>query len=84
MAAAIPKSICRSSLDGYVHASDLDYCILYYGWLRPYCIYHVFEISVLLVYVGFPKAVFLVGDVLVNNFTSLSLSGLMIYGAYVT
>ena len=41
-------------------------------------IYHVFEISVVLVYIGFPMAVVLVGHVLINNFTPLSLSGLML------
>ena len=40
--------------------------------------YHVFEISVVLFYVGFPTVVFLVGHVLVNHFTPLSLSGLML------
>ena len=47
-------------------------------------IYHVFEISVLLIYAGFPMVVFLVGHVLVKHFTPLSLSGLMLYGASVT
>ena len=78
MVATIRESIYRSSLDGYVHASDMDYYTLYYGWLCPYHIYHVFEISVVLLYAGFPTVVFSVGHVLVKNFTPLSLSGLML------
>ena len=78
MAATIPESIYRSSLDGCVHALDLDYCILYYRWLRPYHIYHVFEIPIVLLYAGFPTAAFLVGHVPVKHFTPLSLSGLML------
>ena len=78
MAVTIPESIYRSSLDGYIHALDLDYCILYYGWLHPYHIYHVFDISFLLVYAGFLTIVFSVGHVLVKHFTPLSLSGLML------
>ena len=84
MVATIPDSIYRSSLDGYIHTLDLDYCILCYGWLRPCHIYHVFEISVILLYVGFLTAVFSIGHVLVNNFTPPSLSGLMLYGASIT
>ena len=41
-------------------------------------IYHVSEISVVFIYVGFSMAVFSVGHVLVKNFTPLSLSGLML------
>ena len=41
-------------------------------------IYHVFEISVVFLYAGFSMAMFLVGHVLVKNFTPLSLSGLML------
>ena len=41
-------------------------------------IYHVSEISVVLLYAGFPTAVFSVGHVLVKNLTPLSLSGLML------
>ena len=78
MVVTIPESIYRSLLDGCVHALDLNYCILCYGWLRPYHIYHVFEILVVLFYAGFPTAVFLVGHVLVKHFTPLSLSGLML------
>ena len=78
MVATIPESIYRSSLDGYVHALDLDYCILCYGWLCPYHIYHVFEILVVLVYAGFLTAVFSVGHILIKLFTPLSLSGLML------
>ena len=78
MAVTIPESIYQSSLDGCVHTLDLDYCILCYGWLRPYHIYHVFEVSVVLLYVVFPTAVFSIGHVLVKHFTPLSLSGLML------
>ena len=39
MATTIPESIYWSSLDGCDHTLDLDYCILYFGWLRPYHIY---------------------------------------------
>ena len=69
MAATMPESIHRSSLDGYVHTLDL----LCYGWLRPYHIYHVFEISVVLLYAGSPAAAFSVERVLVKNFIPLSL-----------
>ena len=41
-------------------------------------IYHVFEISFVLLYAGFLMTVFSVGHVLVNNFTPLSLLGLML------
>ena len=41
-------------------------------------IYHVFEISGVLVYAGFLIVVFTVGRVLVKHFTPLSLSGLML------
>ena len=78
MAATIPKSIYRSSLDGCAHTLDLDYCILCYGWLRPYHIYHLFEILVVLLYAGFLTTVFSVEQVLVKHFTPLSLSGLML------
>ena len=78
MAATIPESIYLSSLDGCVHTLDLDYGILCYGWLHPYHIYHVFEISVVLFYADFLMAVFSVGHVLVEHFTPLSLSGLML------
>ena len=74
MAATIPESIYRSSLDGCIHSLDLDYSILYYGWLRPYHIHHVFEILVVLVCAGFPTTVFSVGHVLIKHFTPLSLS----------
>ena len=50
----MPESIHRSSLDGCAHTLDLDYCVLCYGWLRPYHIYHVLEISVVLLYAGSP------------------------------
>ena len=43
MATTIPKSIYRSSLDGCIHALDLDYYILCYGWLRPYHIYIIYS-----------------------------------------
>ena len=36
--------------------------------------YHVFEISVVFFYAGFPMVVFSVGHVLIKNFTPLSLS----------
>ena len=45
MDATIPESIYRSSLDGCIHASDLDYGILYYGWLHPYHISCIWDIS---------------------------------------
>ena len=41
-------------------------------------IYHVFEISAVFLYAGFSMAVFSVGNVLINNFTPLYLSGLML------
>ena len=78
MAVTILESIYRSLLDGCVHALDLDYCILCYGWLHPYHIYHVFDIPVVILYAGFPTAVFSVGHVLVKHFTPISLSGLML------
>ena len=78
MVATIPESILRSSLDGCVHALDLDGCILCYGWLCPYHIYHVFEISVVLLYAGFLTTEFSVGHVLIKHFTPLSFSGLML------
>ena len=78
MVATIPESIYRSSLDGCIHTLDLDYGILCYGWLFPYHIYHVFEISFVLLCTGFPTAMFLVGCILIKHFTPLSLSGLML------
>jgi len=57
---------------------DPDYYVLYYGWLHPYHIHHVLEISVVLLHAGFPAAVFSVARVLVKHFTPLSLSGLML------
>jgi len=76
MVATMPESIYRSSLDGCAHTLDLDYCVLCYGWLRPYHLHHVFEISVVLLHAGSPAAVCSVAHVLVKNFTPLSLSGL--------
>lgn len=78
MAATMLESIYRSSLDACVHALDLDYYVLCYGWLLPYHIYHVLEISVVLLFAGSPAAVFSVMHVLVNHFTPLSPSGLML------
>ena len=78
MAATIPESIYRSSLDGCVHALDLDYYILCYGWLRPYHVYIMYLISFVLLYIGFLTTVLSVGHVLVKHFTPLSLSGLML------
>ena len=72
MAVTMPESIYRSSLDGCAHTLDLDYCVLCYGWLRPYHIYHVLEISVVLLHARSPAAVFLVMHVLVKNCTPLS------------
>ena len=66
------------SLDGCAHAMDLDYYVLCYGWLHPYHIYHVLEISVVLLYAGSLAAAFSVAHVLVKHFTPLSLSGLML------
>ena len=57
MAVTMPESIHRSPLDGCAHTLDLDYCVLCYGWMRPYHIYHVLEISVVLLYAGFPVVV---------------------------
>ena len=68
MDVTMPESIYRSSLDGCAHTLDLDYCVLCYGWLRPYHIYHVLEISVVLLFAGSPAAVFLVTHVLVKAF----------------
>jgi len=65
-------------MDGCVHALDLDYYVLCYGWLCPYHIYHVLEISVVFLYAGSPAAAFSVAHVLVKNFTHLSLSGFML------
>ena len=45
MAATIPESAYWSFLDGCVHASDLDYCVLYHGWLSPYHISCIWDIS---------------------------------------
>ena len=73
MDVTMPESIYRSSLDGYANALDLDYYVLCYGWLRPYHIYHVLEISVVLLYAGSPTVVFSVTHVLVKHFTPLSL-----------
>ena len=84
MAATIPESIYQSSLDSCIHALDLDYYILYYGWLHPYHIYHVFEISVVLSYPGFPTAIFSVGHVIVKHFTPLSLGPHALGGIYYT
>jgi len=78
MAATMPESIYRSSLDGCAHTLDLDYYVLWYGWLCPYHVHHVFAISVVLLYAGFLVAVFSVGHVLVKHFTPLSLSSLML------
>jgi len=72
MAATMPESIHWSSLDGYAHTLDLDYYVLCYGWLRPYHIYHVLEISVVLLYASSPAAAFSVAHVLVKHFTPLS------------
>jgi len=68
MAATMPESIYRPSLDGCTHTLDLDYYVLCYGWLCPYHIHHVFEISVVLLHTGFPTVVFSVGHVLVKYF----------------
>ena len=73
MVATMPESIHRSSLDGYVHTLDPDFYVLCYGWLRPYHIHHVLEISVVLLHAGSPVAVFSVGHVLVKHFTPLFL-----------
>ena len=73
MVATMPESIYRSSLDGCAHTLDLDCYVLGYGWLRPYHMYHVLEISVVLLYAGSPAAVFSVTHVLVKHFTPLSL-----------
>jgi len=74
----MPESIHRSSLDGCVHALDLDYYVLCYGWLCPYHIYHVLEISVVLLYAGSPATVFSFARVFVKHFTPLSLLGFML------
>jgi len=70
----MPESIHGSLLDGCTHALDLDYYVLCNGWLHAYHIYHVLEISVVLLYVGSPAAAFSVAHVLVKHFTPLSLS----------
>jgi len=57
MAATMPESIYRSSLDGCAHTLDLDYCVLCYGWLCPYHIYHILEILVVLLHAGFLEVV---------------------------
>ena len=72
MAVTMPKSIDRSSPDGCAHTLDLDYYVLCYGWLRPYHIYHVLEISVVPLYANSPAATFSVACVLVKHFTPLS------------
>jgi len=84
MVATMPESIYRSSLDGYTRTLDLDYCVLCYGWLHPYHIYHVIEILVVLLHAGSPAAVCSVARVLVKHFTPLSLSVLMLYEVSVT
>ena len=73
MVATMPESIHWSSLDGCAHTLNLDYYVLCYGWLRPHHIYHVLEISVVLLYAGSPATAFSVAHVLVNHFTPLSL-----------
>ena len=73
MAATMPESIHWSSLDGCAHTLDLDYYVLCYGWLRPYHIYHVLEISVVLLYAGSPAAAFSVVHVRVKHFAPRSL-----------
>ena len=74
MVVTMPESIYPSSLDGCAHTLDLDSCVLCYGWLHPYHIYHVLEISVVLLHAGSPAAVFSVTHVLVKSFhPSLSL-----------
>ena len=45
---------------------------------------HVSEILVVLVLAGLPTTTFCFGNVLIKHFTPPSLSGLMIYRAYVT
>ena len=73
MATTKPESTYRSLLDGYAHTLDLDFYVLCYGWLRPYHIHHVLEISVVLLHAGCPAVVFSVGHVLVKHLTPLSL-----------
>ena len=57
--------------------SGLLYTLLWMAAPIPH-IYHVSEILVVFLYAGFPTAVFSVGHVLVNHFTPLSPSGLML------
>ena len=58
MAATIPESIYRSSLDGCVHTLDMDYCILYYGWLCPYHTSCIWAISCTCIHKFFNDSVF--------------------------
>ena len=68
-------------IDPFWMAASIPWILIIVYFVMDGCAhttYHVFEISVVLVYTGFPTAVFSVGHVLIKHFTPLSLSGLML------
>ena len=78
MVATIPESIYGSFLlDGYVHTSDLSFYVLYYGWLRPYLISCIRDISCICNCRFSDNGVW-VEHVLIKNFTPPSPSDLML------
>ena len=64
-------------VDPYWMAASIPWIlIIVYSIMDGYAntTYHVFEISVVFVYTGFPMVVFSVGHILIKHFTPLSLS----------